>query len=236
MSRRISTVISRGKKSEFVPFVKIAKNVIDLRWGKKDEVEKVGKVDEQTGKYVLTGEVKETDYCTYELCRWYGELNANRLCNQIMSVANREATIGELNAIMDGLGTSDEIKLPLLKEYLIILNNKYGTSENVDRFFIGGIGLWLKKDVRVGLKLRFDAELKKGAVSTTLWEDGVGFTLPLVGEGNVFEMLDEIELYASACFDNTQRHLAIIRKLSTVEELVSYDFRSGYPEKLRLAE
>lgn len=232
MSRRISTVISRGEKSAFVPFVKIAENVIDLRWGKKDEVEKVGKIDESTGKYVLTGEVKETDYCTYELCRWYGELDANRLCNQIMSVASREATVGELNAIMDGLGTSDDNKLPLLKEYLLKQISNYDGSSEVNQFFIGGFPTWLDKATRVGLKLRFEAELAQGMQQTTLWQDGVSFPLPLVGEGNAFNMLNAIELYASACYDNTQKHIAAVRELSTVEELVSYDFRSGYPQKL----
>lgn len=232
MSRRISPVISRGEKSAFVPFVKIAENVIDLRWGKRDEVEKVGKIDESTGEYVLTGEVKQTDYCTYELCRWYGELDANRLCNQIMAVASREATIDELNAIMNSLGASDEVKIPLLKEYLLKKIAAYDGSSEVNEFFIGGFPTWLDKATRVGLKLRFEAELEQGMQQTTLWQDGVSFPLPLVGEGNAFDMLNAIELYASACYDNTQKHIAAVRELSTVEELISYDFRSGYPQKL----
>ena len=45
-------------------------------------------------------------------------------------------------------------------------------------------------------------------------------------------MLDGIELYASACYDNTQRHLTNIGALSTVEEILAYDYTLGYPEKL----
>jgi hypothetical protein len=46
-------------------------------------------------------------------------------------------------------------------------------------------------------------------------------------------MLYAIELYASACYDNTQRHLAAIKELQTIEEIESYDYKAGYPEKLR---
>lgn len=235
MSRRISTVISRGKKSAFVPFEKVAENVMNLRWGKKDEVEKIGKVDESTGEYVLTGEVKGTDYCTYEITRWYGELDSNRLANQIMGVAQREASIEELNAIMNGLGTSEENKMPLLKDYLLKKIANYDGSNNVNQFFIGGFPTWLDKATRVGLKLRFEAELAQGMNQTTLWQDGVSFPLPLVGEGNAFDMLNAIELYASACYDNTQKHIATVRVLETSDALVGYDFTSGYPAKLEFA-
>jgi hypothetical protein len=45
-------------------------------------------------------------------------------------------------------------------------------------------------------------------------------------------MLNAIELYASACYDNTQSHIAAIKDLKTVEEIDAYDYRVGYPEKL----
>lgn len=62
---------------------------------------------------------------------------------------------------------------------------------------------------------------------------GMQFPLPLVGDVTALDMLDVIELYASACYDNTQRHLANIGALSTVEEILAYDYTLGYPEKLR---
>lgn len=42
-----------------------------------------------------------------------------------------------------------------------------------------------------------------------------------------------IELYASACYDVTQMHLAAINGLTSVEEVKNYDYLAGYPEKLR---
>lgn len=229
MSRKISTVISRCKKSAFVPFNMIAENVIDLRWGKKNEVEKVGKIDESTGEYVLIGEIKETDYCTCEIIRWYGELDANRLCRQIMSIAKREASIEELNVIMDGLSTAKDVKLPLLKEYLLKKIANYDTSSAVNEFSIGKYTTWLDKATRVGLKLRFEGEKEMGISETTLWDNGTAFPLKV---NDAINMLYAIEMYASACYDNTQRHIAAVRALTTVEEVEAYDYTTGYPDKL----
>lgn len=48
----------------------------------------------------------------------------------------------------------------------------------------------------------------------------------------MLRMLLAIEIYASGCYDNTQRHLAEVDKLETKEEIESYDYRSGYPNIL----
>lgn len=45
-------------------------------------------------------------------------------------------------------------------------------------------------------------------------------------------MLYAIEVYASKCYDNTQKHLANVEKLETLEEIIEYDYHTGYPEKL----
>jgi hypothetical protein len=46
-------------------------------------------------------------------------------------------------------------------------------------------------------------------------------------------MLNAIELYASACYDKTQAHIANINAIADLETLKNYDYRTGYPEKLR---
>lgn len=75
--------------------------------------------------------------------------------------------------------------------------------------------------------------LLKGKTETTLWQNRMQFPLPLVNDVTALDMLDGIELYASACYDNTQRHLTNIGALSTVEEILAYNYTLGYPEKLR---
>ena len=45
-------------------------------------------------------------------------------------------------------------------------------------------------------------------------------------------MLQEIELYALACYNVTQRHINSINQLYTKEEIEAYNFKTGYPGKL----
>ena len=112
------------------------------------------------------------------------------------------------------------------------LRNKiieYDKSNDVNSFKVGEMQLWLDKATRAGLLLRFQAEKAQGLVSTALWYNGVQFPLPV---DNAIAMLYAIELYASACYDNTQRHLAAVNSLQTMEEIEQYDYKVGYPEKL----
>jgi hypothetical protein len=90
--------------------------------------------------------------------------------------------------------------------------------------------MWLDKETRTGLKLRFEAEIAMGKTDTTLWADGVQYPLPL---STAVKMLYALEVYASMCYDNTQAHLAAIDAMTTVEEVEAYDHTSGYPEKLK---
>ena len=108
----------------------------------------------------------------------------------------------------------------------------YDSSKHVNSFTIGGMETWLDKATRVGLKLRFEAELRMGKEYTTLWKDGTSFPLPLVGATTAIDMLDGLELYASACYDVTQMHLAKVAAMESVDELMAYDYTSGYPQKL----
>ena len=108
----------------------------------------------------------------------------------------------------------------------------YDSSVHVNSFDFYGKTMWLDKATRVGLFLRFDSEKRAGKEFTTLWYDGVEYTLPLFGEMSASDVLAHIEVYASQCYDNTQRSLAEIEGLDTVDELVSYDYTSDYPQKL----
>ena len=108
----------------------------------------------------------------------------------------------------------------------------YDSSEHVNSFTIGGVQTWLNKATRVGLKLRFEAEQRLGKTETTLWQNGIQFPLPLVGDVTALDMLDSIELYASACYDVTQMHLANVAKMNSADEIKAYDYTVGYPSKL----
>lgn len=105
----------------------------------------------------------------------------------------------------------------------------YDESGEVNMFYIQGLEVWLDKQTRTGLKLRFEAELAMGKEETSLWYNNMQFPLTLEA---AMQMLYAIEIYASACYDNTQKHIAEIEKLETEEDIKNYDFTVDYPEKL----
>lgn len=107
--------------------------------------------------------------------------------------------------------------------------NRYDVSSNVNSFYYGEHAMWLDKATRSGLLLRFSAEKAQGLVTTSLWYNGISYPLNV---DVAIQMLYAIELYASACYDNTQRHLAAINKLKSIEEVEAYDYTMGYPSKL----
>lgn len=120
--------------------------------------------------------------------------------------------------------TLEEVKANKVAEILA-----YDSSSEVNEFSIGGVPMWLDKATRAGLLLRFEAEGKVGRTETTLWNDGQSYTLPLE---QAQQILIALELYASGCYDNTQRHIAEVQKLESKEAVESYDYTSGYPQKL----
>ena len=105
----------------------------------------------------------------------------------------------------------------------------YDSSGEINIFYIQGLPVWLDKATRAGLKLRFEAELAMKEENTTLWYGNQSFTLQL---NMAIQMLYAIEVYASKCYDNTQKHLVNVEKLETLEEIMEYDYKTGYPEKL----
>lgn len=124
--------------------------------------------------------------------------------------------------------TEEELFNDAKRQKILEINN-YDSSDEINIFYIQGLPVWLDKATRAGLKLRFEAELAIGKTDTTLWYDNMQFPLSLE---NAMHMLYAIEVYASACYDNTQLHLSNVDKLETIDEIKNYDYRNGYPEKL----
>lgn len=136
------------------------------------------------------------------------------------------------------LNTTTEIPVPEVSDKAAFvrarhkLRNKiqqYDSSSEVNIFYMQGRPMWLDKARRTWLMMRLQAEQSKGKETTTLWYSGQMYELPLA---MAFQMLCALEVYASACYDNTQRHLAIVNGLQSIEAIESYDYRVGYPEKL----
>jgi hypothetical protein len=100
---------------------------------------------------------------------------------------------------------------------------------------VRGINL-VDSDEVVGMQLDVQGEYLlvasekgMGMENTTLWLDGMQFPFQIVVAEQI---LGAIEVYASKCYDNTQKHLFQVQNLNSVDELVRFDITEGFPEKL----
>ena len=106
----------------------------------------------------------------------------------------------------------------------------YDSSSEVNEFYMSDTPMWLDKATRTGLMLRFNSELAVKKQETTLWYGNISIPLQL---NTAVQMLYALEVYASACYDRTQAHYAAVDALETIQEVESYNYRVGYPEKLK---
>lgn len=146
--------------------------------------------------------------------------------------------------LIDGQSTGKEIKenesgYPVLVEYQFSLDElkdmkiaeikTYDQSDAVNSFMLDGKQIWLDKDTRVGLVNSINVENQAGRLNTVLWFDAVKYTIPI---SSAFLMLNSLELYALYCYNTTQAHIATVKNLLSKEEVNSYNYKTGYPEKL----
>lgn len=106
---------------------------------------------------------------------------------------------------------------------------EYDSSSTINVFFVNNAIMWLDKATRAGLKLRFEMEVAMNKETTTLWYEGTAYSLKVE---DAISMLYKIEEYASQCYDNTQYHLNQLKSLTDINDVKTYDYTTGYPEKI----
>lgn len=126
--------------------------------------------------------------------------------------------------------TEDEViaELKVLKNDEI---TKYDTSSNVNVFSLNGVDVWLDRDTRVSLMNSTTIAKNMGQENTILWLGTVKITVKC---DQAIQLLSALEMYALSCFNKTAEHRKNVEALSTINEIVSYDYTVGYPEKLNL--
>lgn len=222
-----TTSISRCKKSDFKAFEQLDNSFI-IRWGKQDEVEQISTINEETGERRFTGEIKETDYCTYESGAYTGMFTPYWL-DESLKGKSRVPSVLEYKAMYDGMGLSEDKQLPLLKEKLKAEINRYDKSSDVEDFTIGGVHLWLNHDMRGKVKENLETCDQLGEENTILRFEGMSFPIS-VSLG--WQMYYAVLAYARDCWNTTENHLSAANALTTIEEIESYDYHNGYPNKL----
>ena len=91
---------------------------------------------------------------------------------------------------------------------------------------------WANKTERDALKgaLRDCVSIGRDTYRLDLREKGISITLPCE---LLLQMMAALEVYAIDCFNKTTDHNYAIKSLETLEEVEAYDYKVGYPEKLR---
>lgn len=126
--------------------------------------------------------------------------------------------------------TEDEV-IAELKALKIDEITKYDTSSNVNVFSLNGVDVWLDRDTRVSLMNSTTIAKNMGQENTILWLGTVKITVKC---DQAIQLLSALEMYALSCFNKTAEHKKNVEALSTINEIVSYDYTVGYPEKLNL--
>ena len=124
-----------------------------------------------------------------------------------------------------------EKALVLAKKAKIAEIVDYDKSPAVNAFYLNGEQHWLDFNLRDRV---FDGNERiayKGREETSLWLDGKCFVMPIAAAQ---DLICTIEVYAKDCYNVTATHQAEVNKLTTIEEVEAYDYKTGYPEKLNL--
>ena len=123
------------------------------------------------------------------------------------------------------LRTLEEAKRDMLRNI-----DYYDRSTNVNGFTINGsITAWFTPTERSNYKQSVEAAKLMGIDTLTFY---VGDNMLTVSTAKAELMLAAIQLYADQCYIITKQHKLAVNELETVEEVDSYNYRSGYPEKL----
>ena len=126
--------------------------------------------------------------------------------------------------------TEDEV-IAELKEMKYDEITKYDKSSNVNVFSLNGVDVWLDRDTRVSLMNSTTIAKNMGQENTILWLGTIKITVKC---DQAIQLLSALEMYALSCFNKTAEHRKNVEALTTINDIVSYDYTVGYPEKLNL--
>lgn len=135
-----------------------------------------------------------------------------------------EATIQEIWNRQPTPRTLEQAKYTMLSTI-----DSYDKSNNVNSFLINNTKMWLNVEEREQLATQISANEAIGRTEMTRWFNGLAFTFTLT---QWKQMLIALEVYAGDALNVTESHKAAVNALTTIEEIDSYDYMTGYPEKL----
>lgn len=129
-------------------------------------------------------------------------------------------------------GMTSEAALTAAAQKMVLAEiEKHDTSSAVNGFMLNGQRVWLDKATRVGLMNSTSIAKAMGQTTTTLW---LGDVKLVVECDKAIQLLSALEMYALECFNVTAAHKKAVSEMSTVEEVLGYDYTASYPEVLTM--
>lgn len=126
----------------------------------------------------------------------------------------------------DAAAVLSEAKKSMLAEI-----TAYDSSSSVNSFLLNGMEVWLDKATRVGLMNSTTIAKSMGQQKTTLW---LGSYQLEVDCDKAIQLLSALEMYALECFNVTAAHKKAVSELDNIDGVLTYDYKSGYPDKLKM--
>ena len=130
----------------------------------------------------------------------------------------------ELLFFKDGI-----ISSKILRKILYDKIEKFDKSSNVNSFIYKEKEYWFDKNTRASLLALVSCS--ENTITLVLGDELIEIEV-----SKAKKFLSDLEIYASKCFVNTQKHLNAIKELKTVEDIINYDYTKGYPDKLKFDE
>lgn len=130
-------------------------------------------------------------------------------------------------------GMTSEAALTAAAQKMVLAEiEKLDTSSAVNGFMLNGQRVWLDKATRVGLMNSTSIAKAMGQPTTTLW---LGDAKLVVECDKAIQLLSALEMYALECFNVTAAHKKAVSEMSTVESVLGYDYKAGYPKVLEMS-
>lgn len=146
------------------------------------------------------------------------------------TIINNEELLSELdmNTLPETLyGVLGLYPTNLYQPILLKKIEQYDKSDNVNSFIYKGNKYWLDKQQRSCMK----TVAESGLESIEIVFGDISITLP---SEFVKQFILALEAYAYKCYVNTAKHLQIAASLENLEDILNYDYTTGYPEKITL--
>ena len=205
-----------GESADFTAFKVVDGDIYRVAWAKTMQVEKTE-----------DGQEKESSLCDYMLERYDYKPSMDLVLNDILA-SGEQASMGEIKEISESL---DAEPLVYMKKAMLAYIEKYDASSSVNSFLLNGMQVWLDKATRVGLMNSTTISKSMGQEKTTLW---LGSYQLEVDCDKAIQLLSALEMYALECFNVTAAHKKAVSELDNIEGVLTYDYKSGYPEKLKM--